>query len=85
MSCKCFNTTSVPWVLDSRDSGASNHMISKFDALTNIDNRLVPIIILQPDGRQIKVEKAGMVQLGPDIWLKDVLYTPCLCSEISTR
>ena len=47
---------------------------------------MIPIIISQPDRRQVKVKQAGIVQLGPVIWLNDVLYTPTFkCNLISTQ
>lgn len=83
LSGKCFHTTPMQWVLD---SGASHHMTSNFAALTNVYTLSIPIIISQSDGRQVKVEQAGMVQLGPAIWPKDVLYTPTFkCNLISAQ
>ncbi|KAJ8441288.1 hypothetical protein Cgig2_013395 [Carnegiea gigantea] len=70
MSGKCSHITPIQWILD---LGASHHMTSNFDILTNVYNLKTPIIILQPYGRQVKVEKASTVRIGPDIWLKDVL------------
>ena len=60
------------WILD---TGASHHMTANFPALTHIYTLSLPITISQPNGRQVLIEKAGMVKLGPDIILKDVLYT----------
>jgi len=61
-------------------------MTSSFTVLTNVYNLSLPITISQPDGRQIIVKQAGMVKLGPDIWLKDVLYTPTFkCNLVSAQ
>ena len=51
MSGKCLHSRSMQWVL----AGASHHMTSNYDALSHAYNLSVPIIISQPDGRQIKV------------------------------
>jgi len=83
MSGKSFHIGSLQWLLN---LGASHHMTSNFAVLTNVHKLSVPIIISQPDGRQVKVEQACMVQLGPEIWLKDVLYTPTFkCNLVSTQ
>ena len=61
-------------------------MTPNFAALTNVYTLSIPIIISQPDGRQVKVEEASMVQVGPVIWLKDVLYNPTFkCNLISAQ
>jgi len=78
-----FNPLTVDWVLD---TGAFHHMTSNLATLTNIYTLSTPVFICQPDGRQVKVEKAGLVKLGPNIILKDVLYTPTFkCNLISAK
>lgn len=64
MSGKCLHITPMQWVLD---LGASHHMTSNLDILANVYILKKPIIISQPDGHQVKVEKAGTVRIGPDI------------------
>ena len=83
MSGKCFISLPVAWVLD---TGASHHMTSNLAAVNNGYTLSMPIYILQPHGRKIKVEKAGSVKLGPNIILRDVLYIPTFkCNLISTQ
>jgi len=83
MSGKYCNPLTMDWVLD---TGASHHMTSNLATLTNIYTLSTPVFISQLDGRQVKVEKAGLVKLGPNIILKDVLDTPAFkCNLISAQ
>ena len=62
------------WILD---SGASDHMcsnLSLFDSFETVSKDQHTITI--PDGTELQVKHKGIVHLGPNIILKDVLHVP---------
>ena len=73
MCGKCLRITPMQLIVD---LGASHHMMSNFSTLINVYKLSMPIIISQPDRRQVKVESPGMVQLGPEMWLKNGICAP---------
>ena len=70
----------IEWLYD---TGASCHMTGVFEVLKNV-KKINTIIMVLPDGSKAKANKVGCVQLGPNIFLKEVLFVPKLkCNLIS--
>ncbi|KAL9225536.1 hypothetical protein vseg_001445 [Gypsophila vaccaria] len=75
-------TLDVEWLID---SGCSHHMTGKKDLLKNIWREDSSTISL-PDGRRMKAEIHGEVELSKNFILKDVLFVPTLiCDLISVQ
>ncbi|XP_074265536.1 uncharacterized protein LOC141587974 [Silene latifolia] len=75
-------TLDIKWLID---SGCSHHMTGKRDLLKNIRHEEQFNVSL-PDGRIIKAEIHGEVELSKDFVLKDVLFVPTLaCDLISVQ
>ncbi|XP_074300286.1 uncharacterized protein LOC141631526 [Silene latifolia] len=71
-------TLDVEWLID---SGCSHHMTGKRDLLKNIRHEEQSNVSL-PDGRIMKAEIHGEVELSKNFVLKDVLFVPTLTSDI---
>ena len=81
LSGKKYSSTSLEWILD---SDASYPMTSNITIINDLYDLLQAIFILIPNGVVIKVKQAGMVNLGHDCLLKNVLYSlEFICNLIS--
>nr|XP_016455695.1 PREDICTED: uncharacterized protein LOC107779728 [Nicotiana tabacum] len=67
-----FSTASVNFA----DSGATDHMTSNKNLLTNITDLPIPILVTLPNGYKVKVTFIGTVHINSIITLSKVLYLP---------
>ncbi|XP_070021148.1 uncharacterized protein [Nicotiana sylvestris] len=73
LSCKCFESKTDTWILD---SGASNHMNFNKSLMSNIEFLPYPFLVVLPNGYKVKVSKIGDVVLTSKIVLQKVLFVP---------
>lgn len=72
-SCMLSQVHSFLWIID---SGASDHMTSHKDLLSNIQALPIPVLVSLPNGYKVKVTNKGFLTLFPHITLHNVLYIP---------
>ena len=61
------------WIID---SGASDHISPDLSLFSNVRPVLQQCHITMPNGLPAQVKHIGTVQIGPNLWLKDVLHVP---------
>ncbi|XP_070036367.1 uncharacterized protein [Nicotiana tomentosiformis] len=72
-SCMLSQTVNLTWIID---SGATDHMASNKDFLTNLTHLLVPYLVSLPNGYKVKVTSTGSFALHPSLILHNVLNIP---------
>ena len=65
------------------DTGASCHINGDLELLKNV-KEIKPITLGLPDGNNTTISKAGCVQLGPNVFLKGVLFVPKLKCNLTS-
>ncbi|OIT32391.1 hypothetical protein A4A49_62029, partial [Nicotiana attenuata] len=74
-TCSCLKSHLNPgsWIID---SGATDHMTSDKNLLTNITDLPIPILVTLPNGYKVKVASTGTVHINSLVTLSKVLYLP---------